>query len=974
MVGIGASAGGLKALEGFFRNLPEKLDAAFVVVQHLDPTRSSLMDDILARYTSLPVVTAEDGMMLEAGKIFLRPPDHDVELEGSRIRLRRTDGLAISLPIDRFFRSLAAETGPRAVAVVLSGAGGDGSLGVRDVNAAGGMIMVQQEDQAEYSSMPTRAIDTGLADFILPVERMGRELARYMVHPYLAGAEKPPAGDASQDESAVEFLLRKIRYAKGHDFGGYKRNTIQRRISRRMAMHQINTITEYIGYVVNHPEEVESLFRDLLINVTNFFRDPKAWERLKKEVLVPLVKERRDDEGIRIWVAGCATGEEAYTLGMLVTEAMDEADRRLKVKIFATDINDHAVDRAREGVYPDNIAADVGASRLRRFFVKGKGSYTVKTFLREMMIFAVHDLVRDPPFSRLDVITCRNLLIYMGGKLQQRIIPMLHYALTPGGCLMLGTSEGIGDFVELFKLEDKKWKIFRARKGTTSSRAVQRFIDKDIFEQAHRRDAPDAPDAADGASHAHRRQGGAPEHGNGAGGGQVNYRQITENALLEYSSAGVLLDWRDQVTYFHGDTELYLAPPIGEATFDVLSMARGTVHEALEAGIREVRRSGRPWRSEGLFVRHGCQARRVDVDIMPAGRPDGGPDYLLVIFSDRAWSGEEPDAEDEADARVAALERQLHSVRQDLQATIEELETSNEELKSANEEQQANNEELQSTNEELETSREELQSTNEELEQVNVQIQRKNEELTKINNDIKNLFQATDVGILFLDEKLHIKRFTPAVRQIFNLTEERDLGRPVTDISHRLAYDGLAEDARAVLDTLNERVSEVRTTDGIWFRLRIRPYRTSENVIDGLVVSFTDVTEIKQAALAEKEARLYAEAVTETIGTPLLVLRPDLRIHSANAAFFNTFMAAPDKTIGVKLYKLNGGDWDIPELRRLLEDIIPGRTMLENYRVEADFPRLGHRTFLLNARQVEYKETDPAFILLAFRDISEKPL
>ncbi len=952
IVAVGASAGGLKALEGFFAGVPNDCGMAFVVVQHLDPRRESLLKGLLTQYTPLPVLPAEDGTALEAGCIYVKAPGHDIVLRGGRLHIHKpSEPPPLPHPIDAFLRSLADDQGERGIAVILSGTGSDGTLGVRAVHAAGGLVVVQEDRQAEYDGMPRSAVETGMVDFVLPVERMGEELVRYCSHPLVARREMKREWAEERFGNEMVALLGILRVQTGHDFSLYKRNTIRRRIERRMAIHKLERLADYAALLRQSPSEGQALFKDLLINVTSFFRDSDAFEILGEE-LVRLLGERSSEEAVRVWVPGCATGEEAYTVAILLLEAMERLERSFPVKIFASDINPQTVETGREGVYPDSIAADVSERRLKRYFTRHEGHYRVDVRLREMVVFAVHDLTRDPPFSRLDLVCCRNLLIYLDTRMQKKVIPLLHYALKPGGLLLLGSSEEVGEFGDLFAPVSRKWKIFRALEGTPDLRHQEFSLMPQVRPAAA---AEQTSQAAQKPSiqTARRRE--------------AALRALVETSLMEeYTPPGVLLDEHDDILFFHGETSPYLAPPRGEPSLQITRLVRGEVADALPELLSRARALQQRVRSEALRLPTAIGSIRVEVSVKPL--PSAGPRHLLVTFETLEGAQSEGEG-DPCDLRLVSLQRELFSTRQDLQATIEELETANEELQSANEELQANNEELQSTNEELETSREELQSTNEELETVNAELKNKNDELLQANDDINNLFTATDIGTMILDANLRIKRYTPASTRFFRLIPS-DVGRPVTDIATTLIDEGLGEDLREVLEKLHRKEREIVSRDGRWYTVHILPYRTSTNVIAGVILTFTDITALKEAEIAAREASLYAESIVATLREPLLVLDAEQRVVSANRAFYHTFRVAPKETEKVPLFELGKGQWDIPPLRELLERVVPANEEFRNFRVEHEFPALGRRTFLLNARRIDRAGGKPKLILLAFEDVT----
>ena len=952
VVGVGASAGGLEALQGLFASLPSNPNLAFVVVQHRALDRTSVMKSLVEKHTKLTVKDIEEGMKIEPDTIYLAPADKDVSiLHGILFLVEPPPHSGAHLPIDSFLRTLARDEAERAICIILSGTGSDGTLGLREVKAAGGMAVVQKEEQAKYDSMPRSAIETGMVDFVLPVEKMGEQLAQYIRHPYLEERKVPETEGKSEDQLQKIFLL--IRTQTGHDFSHYKRNTIRRRIARRLAVHQIEDLDHYIKLLQESPDEAGILAREMLITVTNFFRDREAWESLREQVIHPLVTEKPPEIPLRIWVAGCATGEEAYTAAILFHEQMERDESHHPLQIFATDLDEESLNVGRRGVYPKSIAADVAPARLKRFFTEGSSSYKIKNNIRETIVFAKHGLVKDSPFSKLDLVCCRNVLIYMDNSLQKKLIPMFHHTLNSGGILFLGESESIGAFANLFAPVDTKHKIFRRKPMGAGS--VSELGDLGYL-------LP--PEAARERPHAAQ----APH----------DVAEVAERVILrDYSLPCVLVDGDFNIVYFNGDTSKYLGQPSGKPTTNIIQMARPEIHLKLNLLLKRAFHEKHMAMERDIQVRANDHYLATDIVVRPVAEAGAAENLMLVVFKSRPKEKQPGETVPlpanvparEKDGRIRALEQELQSTREYLQTTIEELETSNEELKSSNEELQSTNEELQSTNEELDTSREELQSTNEELRTVNAEHQEKIEDLSKAYDDQRNLLQTTDVATLFLDRELRIRRFTPAARQIFRLIE-RDVGRPLGDISTTLQCPDLLADIQRVLETLARVDKEVRCDGDEWYQMRVIPYRTAENVIDGVVLTFITITGQKEATAAAEQAAGFAEAIVETVRQPLLVLDHDLKIVSANAAFYRHFQTGPDETLGARIYELGHNQWDIPALRRLLEQIVPQNTRFEDFQVQAEFPKIGARTMLLNARQTTYKGEATGRILLAFEDIT----
>ena len=853
VAGIGASAGGLAAFEAFFSGMPADTDPgiAFVLVQHLAPDHKSILTDLVKRYTRMKVFEVADGMAVKPNCAYIIPPNRDMALlNGTLHLLEPAAPRGHRLPIDFFFRSLAQDQRERAIGIVLSGTGSDGTQGVRAIKGEGGMAMAQNPKSTEYDGMPTNAIATGLVDYVLPAAEMPSQLIAYVAHAF-GKISLPVSPVAPKSEDALKKIFLLLRAQTGHDFSQYKQSTVVRRVERRMAVHQIERLEEYVRYLQQNPADVEALFRDLLIGVTGFFRDPEAFGALQEHALPRVFAGKPAGALIRIWVPGCSTGEEAYSLAILLQERMERLKQSFKLQVFATDIDRRAIDCARAGIYPASIAGDISAERLARFFSQESdgSAYRIQKSIRDRVIFSEQDVIKDPPFSKLDLISCRNLLIYMGGGLQKKLFPMFHYALNPDGMLFLGTSETVGEFVDLFATLDRKSKLYQRREEAAG---------------AHRtgllpRQPGDEPVA--------RPPGKAP------GESKVPVRELTERALLQqYAPSGAVVNERGDIFYLHGRTGKYLEPAPGEAGMNILKMAREGLRPDLTTALHKAVALKAPVRHPGLRIKTNGDFTIVDLTVQPvAANPDSeaAGKLFLVVFENApapgphlsetaavlGAGGDASQVATDVDARVATLKQELRAKEEYLQTTNEELATSNEELKSANEEMQSVNEELQSTNEELETSKEELQSVNEELGTVNTELQNKVADLSRSNNDMNNLLAGTGIGTIFVDHQLRIQRFTPTVTQVINLILT-DVGRPVSHIVSNLAgYDRLAADVREVLDTLVPKEVEVQTQTGTWYLLRIRPYRTLENVIEGAVITFTEITEIKkaQAALRESE-------------------------------------------------------------------------------------------------------------------------
>ncbi len=958
IVGIGASAGGVQALETFFAHMPTGTGLAFVIVQHLDPHHESLMNSLLTKETKMKVNDAQDGVRVEPNQVYIKPPGKDIFIKDQVLHLQEPgEKGVVRLPIDTFLRSLAEDQKDKAMCIILSGASNDGTLGAKAIKGEGGMVMVQEEEQAQYPRMPKSVIDSGLADIILPIEEMPEHLLRYVEHPLIA--QEPEVSPEEEFEQNVWNILMIVRTNTGHDFSQYKRNTVIRRIQRRMALNQIEDIRDYHRFLRQSHSEVISLFKDLTIDVTSFFRDRGAFLTLKERIGA-FLGTKEADSTFRVWVPGCATGEEAYSIAILMLETLEEMGKYVEIKIFGSDINSDAIESARTGFFPENIVADISEERLKRFFSKKGVRYHVDSKIRDMMVFAVHDVTRDPPFSNMDLISCRNMLIYMNMALQEKVLSILHYALRPGGILFLGTSESVGESANLFKPLDKKQKIYQSLDIGPEPMHFLRLTGFPRPEEAK-------PELRPGG-----RVLKAPKPR------LEQLREVVQAAIVEkYSSPAVLLDSEANILYFHGTPGRYLSLPAGEANFNIFNMVSGELHFRLSQALEEMKRKRQSLSLKGVQVRHNDDFLSLDLVLTPIPSREKKIRFALLEFKEQKAEAipaarESTEKEDDKDPAVADLEQRLHITRQELQATIEELETSNEELKSANEELQANNEEFQSTNEELESSREELQSTNEELETVNTELFKKNQDLMRVEDELKNIFAANEVGTLFLDNDLRVRRFTPAAKEVFNLQEERDIGRNIVDITSVLQYERLAEDARGALDRLTRKEINAKGKDGKRYVIRIVPYRTLENIIDGVVITFLNVTDLGKLQMTERDVQGFFYNAVASLWEPVLILDGQYRVFSANRAFYRAFKTSPNETIGRSVFELGERQWDIPELRQFLMKIIQGDHEFEGYEVEHDFPGIGRKKMSLRGRRVEGGDWHPAMILLGLKDITEK--
>ena len=939
IVGIGASAGGLAAFEAFFSGLPADVEPgmAFVLVQHLAPDHDSILTDLIQRYTRMQVFEVVDGVRVQPNCAYIIPPNHDMAfLNGTLQLLEPGAPRGLRLPIDFFFRSLAQDQHERAVCIVLSGSGSDGSLGVRAIKGEGGLVLAQSPETTEYNSMPLSAIATGSVDYILPPAEMAAQLMAYAARSHNTAAF---TGSLliGKNEDLYKKIFVLLRARTGHDFSLYKLHTVARRVQRRMMIHQIDHLDNYLHYLQQTPSEVDALFHDLLIGVTNFFRDPLVFETLENLIIPRLLAVKAPGETIRIWSAGCSTGEEAYSLAILFMECLDRLKQGYHLQIFATDIDNQAIEQARTGIFPANIALDISPERLARYFdLQPGGGYRIHKNIRDMLVFSVHDLIKDPPFSRMDLISCRNVLIYMGAELHKKLIPLFHYAMNPGGTLLLGTSESVGDFVDLFSSPDRKSKIYQRK--------------QDVFSQYQ-------PGSEKFASPTRENITSARQRAQLQTGKALSLRELTERLLLQkYAPTGVLVNAHGEILYLHGRSGRYLEPAAGDpgGLTNVLKLAREGLRPALTTALHKAISQPEPVSHNGLRVKTNGDYSTVNLTVLPvstSGLPEGGakpgsgapPADLFLIVLEEAAPAAQPGVEPvgpadpaDIDERIALLQRELREKEDFIQHSNEELDTIYEELKSSNEEMQSVNEELQSTNEELETAKEELQSINEELSTVNAELQERVQELSRANNDMNNLLSSTGVGTIFVDHQLIIQRFTAFVTPVINL-RPGDVGRPVGDIATNLAgYDSLLADVQSVLDTLVPRDVEVQTRAGTWYLLRIQPYRTQQNVIEGAVINFTEISELKRAQAARRESEGLQRLATVVRDANDAILVQDLngRILAWNPMAEKMYGWSESEALSMNIRDLLP-DGDRKQALALVRQLTRGK-LLEIYRI----PRL----------------------------------
>jgi two-component system CheB/CheR fusion protein len=972
IVGIGASAGGLAAFEAFFSGMPADIEPgmAFVLVQHLAPDHKSILTELIRRYTRMQVFEVEDGMVVNINCAYIIPPGHDMAfLNGSLQLLAPAEPRGQRLPIDFFFRSLAQDQYERAIGIVLSGTGSDGTAGVRAIKDEGGMVMAQNIASTEFDGMPYSALSTGLVDFELPPAEMAPQLIAYVKHAF---GTLPKSHRISKPiiENVMKKIFILVRAQTGHDFSQYKPSTIHRRIDRRMAVQQIEDIEAYLKYLQQTPAEIEALFRDLLIGVTNFFRDPDVFQLLEEQVIPQLFKRKSPGSTLRVWTTGCSTGEEAYSLAILMVEHIESLKQNFTVQVFATDINSNAIGTARMGVYPVSIANDMSAERLARFFtLEADGSaYRIHKSIRDLLVFSEQDVIKDPPFSKLDFISCRNLLIYMGPVLQKKIIPLFHYALNLNGWLFLGSSEGIGEYERLFSVVDRKAKVYQRKEYFQGQQRIGlgRFLPSPL-------DLDYEPVQSTPISKSVVSPG-------------RSLRDTTVQALLnQVIAAGVLVNNKGDVLYLHGRTGMFLEPAQGEAGIsNILKMARQGLHRELTTALHRAVAKKETVFFAGLKVKTNGHFTSTDLTVLPVTTGPGAtlevPLFLVILEEAPTVALALPVPElivdegatlPDAEMRIAALKAELSAKEEYLQSTNEELESSSEELKSSNEEMQSVNEELQSTNEELETSKEELQSVNEELATVNTELQTKVTDLSQANNDMNNLLAGTGIGTVFVDHQLRIMRYTPAASSIINLILS-DVGRPVAHIvSNLVGYSSLVEDVQAVLETLLTKSVAVQTIDGKYYTMRIQPYRTLDNVIEGAVISFIDTTDMVQVEKELDRSRAGLRQIIDLIPESLWIKDGNGKYLLVNEAHAKLYSMTVEALTGKQQTAIHSDQAEaiqtLLDENSVLKTGAPALIPEETDAVSDDIPRIYKTTQI----PFQSSETDQQAILGISTDITE---
>lgn len=943
-----------------FRCLPPDTGMAFVLIQHLSPQHLSMLSTFVQKATRMQVQEAENGMRVAPNQVYIITPNAVLEIFHGVLHLSPMPAPhAGTMPVNTFLTSLARDQGNLAIGVILSGTGSDGSVGLKDIKADGGITLVQEPKTAKFDGMPLAAISAAAPDHVLPIAEISRELVKIASHPVV---KKATPLEESHPNSETEEVLQKIfilvRSATKIDFSTYKYPTIIRRIKRRMVLHRVETLKHYLDYLKATPLEVRALFDDLLINVTDFFRDAEAFDALKTVAFPELLENRPSGTPIRVWVPGCSTGEEVYSIAISLLEFLGDAVNKFPIQIYGTDICESAIKIARLGNYPESASKNLSSARIERFFQRDQGGYRVTRAVRDCCIFSLQDVTSQPPINRLDLLSCRNLMIYLGPTIQKKLMETFYYALNPRGYLMLGSSESVGSAAELFAIADKKNKIYTKKSSPFQSRrdfqdAPARFQPTEAALQATAVDVPRRPSKA------------------------IDPVVEAERLVLErYAPAWVLVNEGLDIVQFRGATGNYIEPASGQPTWNLMRMLRAGLSPDIRILIHSALKEGAPVRKEGIKVKSRALEFTVDIEVSPIASS-----YCLVIFMERTSARTDGTSELKAtkkdkqsispkDREIVALKDELGQTQKSLQSIIEDQNATTEEMQSANEEVLSANEELQSTNEELETAKEELQSTNEELTSLNDELSSRNRELDDINNDLINVLSNANVSIVMLGTDLKIKRFTPMAEKLLKLIAS-DVGRNLTDINLGFQVENLEEKIADVIRNVSTVEIETKDRNNQWYSIRIRPYKTTDNRIDGAVIVFVNIDEAKKREEIVRETQTYSDGIIQTVRDPLIVLDANLRVERANQAFFDIFKLRSKDTLGHLFYEIGDGHWKSPELRTLLEEVLPQQKEVRDFKVVKKFPRVGERTLLLNARALEWEGQIKLLILISLHDLTE---
>jgi two-component system CheB/CheR fusion protein len=944
VVGIGASAGGLEAFTELLRYLPIETGLAFVFVQHLDPHHSSQLVQILTRETAMSIKEASDGELLRPNQIYIMPPNCEMTLEKGALRLwPRPENRGRNLPIDRFFTSAAEEQGSSAIGVILSGTASDGTRGMNAIKEKGGITIAQDERSARYSSMPSNAISSGNVDFVLTPREIAQELGRLSVHPYVKKREtKNPSKDGK------ERILALLLSTTGVAFAQYRQTMLLRRLQRRMALNRIEDFDAYVDLLKQNPSELEALYQDILIHVTSFFREPEVFDVLRETVYPELIKNRDKDDPIRFWRPVSSTGEEVYSVAISLFEFLEDAAVRPSIQIFGTDVSQRVVEKARSAIFGEAIESEVSPERLRRFFTRIDRGYQINKPIRDMCVFARQDVTKDPPFSKMDLISCRNVMIYFEPALQHRLIPLFHYALKSAGFLLLGSAENIGRFSTLFEVVAQRAKLFRKRPGNRGSGSTGGFTvtsaapSSKNFRTEIQESAPDTARKAD-------------------------------KALLDrFCPPAVVVDQNLEILQFRGAVTPYLQPASGKASLNLFNMTPTVLEFELRSLIERAKSTGGNVRRQGLQLEIGGATQMLSLEVVPVGEAEGPASCFIVVFEATPAATAKTtfkESDDDQRLRIGQLEKELIANKDYLQSVIDDREVANEELRSANEEIQSSNEELQSTNEELETAKEELQSINEELTTLNEELRHTNVELGEVNNDLLNLLRSVNIPVVMVGRDLRIRRFTPAAQKTWQLIPS-EVGRLITELHSDIQIPDLESELRQVIDSLTTKEIEVQDKTGHWYSLLIRPYETVDNKISGAVLVLFDIEESKRSIFKKQLAAEFANALLETVRSASLLLDGHLRVKRATPAFYRLFHTSPQKIEGRLFYEIGEGEWDTPELRSLLEDVLPKDSRVNDVEITMKGPANGRRKILLNAARTTELVENEYLIIVSLEEVT----
>lgn len=965
IVGVGASAGGLEAFMEMFRGLPPNTGLAFVLVQHLSPQHVSMLSTFVQKTTRMQVEEVRDGMNVAPNRIYVIPPNAMLKIFHGVLHLSpMPEPHSGCMPVNFFLQSLAQDQGNLAIGVILSGTGTDGANGLKEIKADGGISIVQKPETAKFDGMPKAAISAAMPDYILPVEGISHELIRIAQHPTLRQKlvieETKPTFEEEQVLLKIFILIRKTTKI---DFSTYKYPTISRRIKRRMVLHRVDTLSHYLAYLQETPAEVRALFEDLLINVTDFFRDAEAFESLKTNVFPEMMKNRTPGTAIRIWVPGCSTGEEVYSIAISLFEFLGDSASKFSIQIYGTDICESAIKIARAGLYPETASQKISSERLERFFRKEQGGYRITKVVRDSCIFSIQDVTSQPPINRLDLLSCRNLMIYLSSGIQKKLLDTFYYALNPNGFLMLGSAESVGSAASLFAVVDKKYKIYLKKSST--------LIARPDFQSIYQYPAP---------SMEFQVRSAFPNPVPVKKGDPVF--EAERLVLDQFAPAWVLVDQNLDIVQFRGATAPFIQPARGQPTWNLLKMLHPALLVDVRVLVHSVLKQNKSHNKTGIRIKNAKKTTVVDMDAYPIS-PMGIEPHCLLVFKERERtkkdlleekSGSKKRSGKNVDLAIrenAALRDELTLTQKSLHAIIEDQNATNEEMQSANEEVMSANEELQSTNEELETAKEELQSTNEELTTLNDELSSRNSELDHLSNDLLNLIGNAHVSIVMVGRDLRIRRYTPMAEKLLKLIAA-DVGRSLISINLGLPIDGLEEKISEVIHKIVTIEIETQDKKGHWYSIRIRPYQTSDNKIDGAVLVFVNIDEGKTREKLAQAANTYSDGIIQTVRDPLVVLDEALRVERVNQAFYDVFKVKPEETVGHLFYDLGNGQWDIPELRNLLENVLPKKLEIRDYEVSHHFEVIGAKTLMVHARSLEWDGQKKLLMLITLHDLTDK--